>query len=223
MSEPTVAAFATSTSADARRKRRMTARWAYTNRLNARASTGPKTARDKARVARNAFRHGLSLPALSDPGFAPEVVQLARLIAQSVVGRSLDGERHELACRIAETIIDMRRIRLAKLPLVAAVEADLGNCDQPLAQLWRLQRYERRTLSRRQRAVREFYEAIAGCAAPKPPSRWRAVRQNGRTKPFSESTTISMKVPCEPHYGSELGDLTLIGKTAEQSHRRKTE
>lgn len=179
MSEPPVPPIATpASSAYGKPKRRMTARWRFTNRLNARASTGPRTAGGKARVARNALRHGLSLPALSDPGFAPEVVQLAHLIAQSVVGRSLDGERHELACRVAATIIDMRRIRLAKLPLVAAMEADPGNCDKPLAQLWRLYRYERRTLARRKNAVREFYEAVAGCAVPKLPSRWRAVRQN---------------------------------------------
>ncbi len=76
------------TPAGSGRKRRMIARWQYTNRLNARASTGPKTARGKARVGRNALRHGLSLPVLSDPAVAPEVAELARTIAQSVVKRS---------------------------------------------------------------------------------------------------------------------------------------
>jgi len=36
------------------------------NRANARASTGPRTARGRARAARNALRHGLSLPRPSD-------------------------------------------------------------------------------------------------------------------------------------------------------------
>ena len=193
MSEPGDIPPVAPASALDKRKRRMTARWQYTNRVNARASTGPSTAGGKARVAHNARRHGLSLPALRDPGFAPEVVQLAHLIAQSVVGRSLDGERHELACRVAETMIDMRRIRLAKLPLVAAMEADMTNCDKPLAQLLRLHRYERRTLARRKNAIREFYEAIAGCPMPKLPSRWRwrAVRPNkameGKVKDSNEA------------------------------------
>jgi len=147
-------------SAGGRRKRRMTARWQYTNRLNARASTGPKTASGKARVARNALRHGLSLPVLSEPGLAPEVVELARMIAQTDVGQVLDGEPHELACRVAETILDLRRVRLAKQPLVEAMRADLQNCAKPLTQLWRLDRYERRTLARRKRAIRAFHEAV---------------------------------------------------------------
>ena len=81
-----------------RRKRRMTARWRYTNRLNARASTGPKTRGGKARVARNALRHGLShglsRPVLSDPAVAPEVEELACRIAQSIAGRRLDDAHH---------------------------------------------------------------------------------------------------------------------------------
>ena len=76
--------------AGGKRKRRMSARWRYTNRLNARASTGPKTAIGKARVARNALRHGLSVPVVRDPALAPEIEALARRIMQSVVGKSLD-------------------------------------------------------------------------------------------------------------------------------------
>ena len=52
---PDVPAAAPASNADGKRKRRMTARWQYTNRLNARASTGPKTDRGKAQVTRNAL------------------------------------------------------------------------------------------------------------------------------------------------------------------------
>ena len=51
------------------------------NRANARASAGPKTARGKAHSARNARRHGLSIPLLADPAFSKEVEALARDIA----------------------------------------------------------------------------------------------------------------------------------------------
>jgi hypothetical protein len=137
---PDVPAAAPASASDGKRKRRMSARWQYTNRLNARASTGPKTGSGKARVARNALRHGLSLPVLTDPTLAPEVVELARMIAQSDVGQALHGEPHELACRVAETILDLRRVRLAKQPLVEAMRADLKNCAKPLTQLLRLDR-----------------------------------------------------------------------------------
>jgi len=142
-----------------KRKRRMTARWRYTNQLNARASTGPRTPGGKARVARNALAHGLSLPVLSDPAVAPEVEDLARKIAQSVVGRRLDDARHELACRVAEAIIDLRRVRTAKLPLFAKMEADPDSA-KPLEQLCRLARYEGRACEHRRRAVRAFYASL---------------------------------------------------------------
>src|SRR5262249_47666999 len=100
--------------ANAPRKRRMSARWRYTNRLNARASTGPKTAAGKVKVARNARRHGLSLPVLDDPALAADVVELAHAIETSAVGQRLDGEPHMLACRVAETMIDLKRVRFAK-------------------------------------------------------------------------------------------------------------
>ena len=47
-------------------------------RANARPSTGPKTPASKARVARNARRHGLNLPVMADPPLALEVEALAR-------------------------------------------------------------------------------------------------------------------------------------------------
>ena len=169
-------------------KRRMTARWRYTNRINARASTGPRTAAGKALVARNALRHGLSLPVPSDLGFAPEIVELAHRIEQSVFGRNLEGVRHELACRIAETLIDLRRIRLAKQPLFAAFEADLANCDKPLVRLVRLGRYEGRAQSRRRQAVRDFYEAVTGMPIPKPSwPPWRSKAMPGKAKDFQAS------------------------------------
>jgi hypothetical protein len=52
------------------------------NRKNARASTGPKTVQGHPRTARNARRHGLSLPICTDPALSEEVEKLAREIAR---------------------------------------------------------------------------------------------------------------------------------------------
>jgi hypothetical protein len=54
---------------------------AQANRANARKSTGPKTARGKARAARNARRLGLSLSVLGDPMISDQVAVLTRKIA----------------------------------------------------------------------------------------------------------------------------------------------
>ena len=172
-----------------KRKRRMTARWRYTNGLNARASTGPRTVGGKARVARNALRHGLSLPVLEDPAVGPEVEELARRIGQSVVGQRLDGEHHQLACRIAETLIDLHRVRTAKRPIVAAIEADLRNCAKPLAELLRLDRYEGRALSRRKRAIRTFSVAAMPLRVA------AALRQKSQNKAMQGKAKDSNEAP----------------------------
>ena len=80
------------------------------NRANARASTGPQTTRGRARAARNALRHALSLPVCSIPALSEEVEALAREIA----GPGANAATQELARRVAEAQIDLRRVRYAR-------------------------------------------------------------------------------------------------------------
>jgi hypothetical protein len=129
------------------------------SRRNARASTGPKTSAGMARASRNARRHGFTLPVLAEPSLAAEVDDLAREIVRSILGETHEAADHALACRIAETMIDLRRVRLAKLPLVAALQADPANARRTLRELARLDRYERRALWRRKTAIRAFTAA----------------------------------------------------------------
>ena len=90
------------------------------NRANARGSTGPRTVEGRTRSARNALRHGLSLPVCSDPAFCEEVEALARDIA----GTDANAEILELARRVAEAQIDLRRVRYARHKLLSEALGD---------------------------------------------------------------------------------------------------
>jgi len=90
------------------------------NRANAQVSTGPKTADGRARAARNALRHALSLPVCSNPALSEEVETLAREIA----GPDASAETQDVARQAAEAQIDLRRVRYARHKLLSDALAD---------------------------------------------------------------------------------------------------
>jgi hypothetical protein len=85
------------------------------NRANARRSTGAKTRDGRVRSAKNAFRHGLSLPVDRDPDWSDKVETLA----QHISGLGADGECLRLARRIADAQVDLCRARYARHQLLS--------------------------------------------------------------------------------------------------------
>jgi hypothetical protein len=98
----------------------ISARKIKSNRANARSSTGPKTPKGRGRSAKNALRHGLSLPVDSDPALSQEVAALAR----QIVGADTTPEMQEMARHIAEAQVDLRRIRVLRHDLISRALSD---------------------------------------------------------------------------------------------------
>jgi hypothetical protein len=130
------------------------------NRRNARQSTGPRSAEGKGRSKQNAFWHGLAVRLPATGAIDLDVERLASAIA----GANPDPCRWHFAKIAAEAELELRRVRTVRLSLLAASTSTGSAASEPdqethapaatLLALPRLDRYEKRALSRRNRALR---------------------------------------------------------------------
>jgi hypothetical protein len=170
------------------------------NRRNAQRSTGPRSAAGKARARRNAFRHGLATPASLDHVTMDRIEDLVLALTRDFPSKL----ELELATLAAEAQAEIERLRQAKVSMVNRAYAHLRDEGGRLLSageraalvfagkteiLMACERYERRAISRRNRALRALAklqrelrreEAIELVGPPRPKS------QLTRHIPFSE-------------------------------------
>jgi hypothetical protein len=143
------------------------------NRLNAARSTGPKTAAGRARVSRNARKHGLRMPVLSSPALAAEVEARAQRMLHAVKVPDKSGDHLlEFARNLAEAEVDLKRVRDVRNDLLSTIFALIDRiADRPdivdqlpafMRQLSVINRYYHRARSRRYAALDVFVAASAG-------------------------------------------------------------
>ena len=178
------------------------------NRRNARRGTGPRSAGGKARARRNAFRHGLSIPASLDHAATDRIDNLVDALTRDF-SRQLE---FELATRAAEAQVEIERVRQAKLALVNRAYARLRHehgrllsTDERAALafagkaevLMACERYERRAISRRNRAPRtlaKLQQELRGKEAIEVVGPSRPKSSRTRPTPFREYDVLRLEV-----------------------------
>jgi hypothetical protein len=167
------------------------------NRNNAKRSKGPRTARGKSRASRNALRHGLATTAQRIPAALALIESMAKAICGDGATRSQYeqalniAESEHMIFRVRATrLATIKRVTIAapqerktysgqpqreedgpqtapEQQSAPEIYDEVAAFQQALPDMTRYDRYERRALSRRQRAIRNLVaSSILGAAAP---------------------------------------------------------
>ena len=123
------------------------------NRQNAERSTGPKSRAGKNRSRRNALRHGLATDIGADASLDAEMDKIATAIESTGWQEGLIFAR-----QLADAELDLLRIRKVRTAIFgeafAESDPELRYHAELNRKLSKLDRYERRALSRHKRALR---------------------------------------------------------------------
>jgi hypothetical protein len=126
-------------------------RW-RASQANAQASGGPKTKAGKARSARNALRHGLSIPVCKEPSLSVQAEEIALKLA----GPDPDESSLDRARAIGEAQVNLNRVRVLRNALVTQLLAD--HKYQPLS-AHKNQRRKMRTIDRIERILGTSFDS----------------------------------------------------------------
>jgi hypothetical protein len=133
------------------------------NRRKAQRSTGPRSAAGKARVSRNAYKHGLSLPICANES-AANVAEHVEALANEF----REGGDTELVSQAVQGQIELLRVRRIKADVLNGMARQLSKESLPIEEcvaeafvhnadlLKAFDRYEERALSRRSVALRKL-------------------------------------------------------------------
>lgn len=142
------------------------------NRKNARRGTGPKSTSGKRRVSQNAMRHGLTARVL---GVAPMTAYIAALEDAVIGSVPRDATIDSLAHAAADAHYVVQQVRNYRRAQYVEQKIYIGDDETRFAdhegwmdcvrklvgELGRLDRYERRAISRRRRALRDLAAYLA--------------------------------------------------------------
>ena len=124
-------------------------------------STGPKTAKGRARASQNARTHGLTTSMCTNASLKGKLEKLARTIS----GPRPSAEKIAAARRVAEALVSVDHVQRVRQLCVNDILLAVGPSQNEarnqgflnyVAQLIAIDRYERRALSRRKFAIRDF-------------------------------------------------------------------
>jgi len=123
------------------------------NRMNAQKSSGPRSAAGKARARRNAIRHGLAVNFAKDPLAANAIEAMTKLLLQR--GQSEQVARLVAAAEYSTNAVNAVRSKTAERLRDATEEGLSGSpFKAALAKLRLLERYERKAVLLKKRALR---------------------------------------------------------------------
>lgn len=141
-----------------------TAKQIAANRANAQRSTGPRTAAGKARSSQNAFKHGLSL----NLPLSAEMPSRLKALLTELVGANANQDDKITAARLVHAQLRLMQIHEVRRVVFEQLPSPLTGVDiKALRQLAALDRYERYSMTERNRALKE----------------WRIKRENCQNEP----------------------------------------